>query len=340
MNYNYINFNTNKHFNINQNNICNNCGKYGHLFNQCKLPIISYGIIAFRYNKTIIENLNDKTINENFNDKTINNYYEEKIKERDKENNIEYLMIRRKDSFGFIDFVRGKYSLNNIIQLQNIIDEMSNYEKEKILNLNFNDLWVEMFGRNNKYKNEENISSKKFELIKKGFILGEQNDLLTSSIFGKKIVFCKNCKIKIENENNEKEINLEKMIKQSNTFWNETEWEFPKGRKMFKETDLECALREFEEETGIKKQYLQIIENILPFEETFIGSNYKSYKHKYYLAFIKDDVNLSNFQKSEVSNLEWKNINNCLRDIRPYNFDKINLIININKVLQEYRLYI
>ena len=29
-------------------NICNNCGKQGHMFNQCKLPIISYGIIVFR----------------------------------------------------------------------------------------------------------------------------------------------------------------------------------------------------------------------------------------------------------------------------------------------------
>ena len=30
------------------NHLCNNCGKYGHLFHQCKLPITSYGIILFR----------------------------------------------------------------------------------------------------------------------------------------------------------------------------------------------------------------------------------------------------------------------------------------------------
>ncbi len=30
------------------NNACNNCGKQGHSFHQCKLPITSYGIIAFR----------------------------------------------------------------------------------------------------------------------------------------------------------------------------------------------------------------------------------------------------------------------------------------------------
>ena len=30
---------------------CNNCGKKGHLYNQCKLPITSLGIIAFRFNQ-------------------------------------------------------------------------------------------------------------------------------------------------------------------------------------------------------------------------------------------------------------------------------------------------
>ena len=29
---------------------CNNCGNYGHVFYQCKRPITSIGIIAFRKN--------------------------------------------------------------------------------------------------------------------------------------------------------------------------------------------------------------------------------------------------------------------------------------------------
>ena len=46
-------------------------------------------------------------------------------------------------------------------------------------------------------------------------------------------------------------ITLKDLIDKSTTRWEETEWEFPKGRRNFKEKDLECALREFEEETGI-----------------------------------------------------------------------------------------
>jgi hypothetical protein len=78
----------------------------------------------------------------------------------------------------------------------------------------------------------------------------------------------------------------------------------------------------------------------MPLEEIFIGSNHKSYKHKYYLAYMDKTVDvLYNYQKSEVSKLEWKTIDECLESIRSYNLDKKTLIININKILQEYRLY-
>jgi 8-oxo-dGTP pyrophosphatase MutT (NUDIX family) len=259
-------------------NICNNCGKQGHSFHQCKLPITSYGVIVFRSS----------------------------------EKGLQFLMIRRKDSFGYIDFIRGKYSPYNIYQINNIINEMSILEKQRILTESFPKLWNDMWGEtsNTQYKNEEQLSCKKIDLIREG--------------------------ININNEI----INLSTIVKNSTTNWKETEWEFPKGRRNFKEKDLDCALREFEEETGISYSKITIIENILPFEEIFIGTNHKSYKHKYFLAYMKEsDDFLQNFQISEVSKLEWKTIDECLEAIRPYNLEKKELITNINKVLEEYRLY-
>ena len=35
-------------------NFCNNCGKHGHLFHQCKVPITSIGIIPIRIVKKYI----------------------------------------------------------------------------------------------------------------------------------------------------------------------------------------------------------------------------------------------------------------------------------------------
>jgi 8-oxo-dGTP pyrophosphatase MutT (NUDIX family) len=221
-------------------------------------------------------------------------------------------MIRRKDSFGFIDFIRGKYSPYNIFQVQNIVNEMSLIEKHEILTNSFDVLWLNMWGNssNIQYKNEEASSSKKMETIRNGVIINNNN------------------------------ITLRNIVENSSTKWNETEWEFPKGRRNHKEKDLDCALREFEEETGISKEKITVVENILPFEEIFIGTNHKSYKHKYFLAYMNEtEENLDNFQITEVSKMEWKTIDNCLESIRPYNLEKIRLITNINKVLQEYRLY-
>jgi 8-oxo-dGTP pyrophosphatase MutT (NUDIX family) len=265
--------------NINTSTVfCNNCGKQGHLFHQCKLPITSYGIIVCRPS----------------------------IK------GLQFLMIRRKDSFGYIDFIRGKYSPYNIYQIQNIINEMSIVEKERIISDSFDDLWNNMWQEtlNTQYKVEYQSSLKKLMLLRNGINISDEI------------------------------ITLKDIIDKSKTSWNETEWEFPKGRRNHKEKDLECALREFEEETGISSDKIVIIDNVLPFEEIFIGTNHKSYKNKYFLAYMNENYNLlNNFQVSEVSKLEWKTIDECLESIRPYNLEKKKLITNINKVLEEYRLY-
>ena len=283
------------------NNICNNCGKYGHLFHQCKLPITSYGIILVNEHK-------------------------------------QYLMIRRKDSFGYIDFIRGKYSPYNIEQIQQSIDEMSIAEKMRIITEPFDVLWKNMWGDScfNRYRSEESASRKKFQIITAGVNNNNNNN---TSLGGPLI------------------ITLSHIVAQSQTRWRETEWEFPKGRRNGQEKDLDCALREFEEETGLPQQCAVVIDNVMPFEELFIGSNHKSYKHKYFLCFYNGNLStgehdplqpyssssqpqsLNNFQKTEVSKLEWKSFEECVQSIRPYHLEKKSVITKINKMLQEYRLY-
>ena len=70
-----------------------------------------------------------------------------------------------------------------------------------------------------------------------------------------------------------REYNLETILKRSNTNWIDAEWGFPKGRRNYQEKDLTCALREFEEETGYNKSSVNIVQNIIPYEEVFTGSN-------------------------------------------------------------------
>ena len=93
--------------------LCNNCGVYGHLFYNCKRPITSFGVICYR----------------------INSY-----------GHIEYLMVQRKDSLGYVDFLRGKYNQNNSFNLSNIIKEMTS-EELKILKIKVFELWNKLWNK-------------------------------------------------------------------------------------------------------------------------------------------------------------------------------------------------
>ena len=123
--------------------------------------------------------------------------------------------------------------------------------------------------------------------------------------------------------------------------WLEPEWGFPKGRRNYKEKDIDCALREFEEETGYSKHNLIFIKNLNPFEEIFTGSNLKSYKHKYFLTYIPytHSINNTNFQKSEIGDMDWFTYDKCLEKIRFYNIEKINILKSINILLQKYNIF-
>ena len=261
------------------NNFCNNCGNKGHIFYQCKQPITSVGIIVFRKNE---QGCN------------------------------EYLMIRRKDSIGYVEFMRGKYNIYSKMYLMNIISEMTLEEKERILNNDFDNLWKQLWGDdiNTQYRGEEKISREKFDSLKQGILI------------------------------NDMEYSIDSLINESTTKWNETEWGFPKGRHNNQEKDLLCALREFEEETGYSRVSINILQNVLPFEEIFTGSNYKSYKHKYYVAIMENILEKSNsYQHTEVSKMEWKTYEDALQLIRPYNLEKKNALARVETMLNKYKLY-
>jgi ADP-ribose pyrophosphatase YjhB (NUDIX family) len=207
-------------------------------------------------------------------------------------------MIRRKDSFGLIEFIQGKYQVHDLPKIQRLIDEMSVDEKHKVLTTPFQELWQNLWGGSSS-RTDEIASSLKFEMLLSGGHLSE-------------------------------------LIENSKTHWRETEWEFPKGRRNYHEKDLDCAIREFEEETGYDRSYLTIIENIIPYEEIFIGSNNKSYKHKYFLANVSNSTcseQNPNHQTTEISKTEWKTIEECLCSIRSYSLEKKKIISSVYEVI-------
>ena len=266
-------------YNNKKNVFCNNCGKIGHLFHQCKVPITSIGVITFR---------------------VING-------------SIEILLIRRKDSLAFVDFMRGKYNLDDLDYIVKIVERMTINEHKTILENDFKTLWSYLWGASltNQYKNEEKMSQIKFEKLKNGYTFN--NNLIT----------------------------INEIINKCKNSYNEPEWGFPKGRRNYQEKDIMCGLREFEEETGYSKDNIIIINNILPLDEIFTSSNYKSYKHKYYIGLFKNFKNPEKlFQTNEISKISWVNIDDAKNYIRDYNVEKKNIIIQLNNLLKTYKVYI
>ena len=134
-----------------------------------------------------------------------------------------------------------------------------------------------------------------------------------------------------------KSFSLNEMIIECNqyTSWDEPEWGFPKGRRNFNETDLNCALREFNEETNINYEDYVLYENIIPLEEEYIGSNKIKYKNVYYIGKIRDNNKElkidpeNNDQISEVKSIKWLSKDECLNHIRDYSDYKMNVVKQI-----------
>lgn len=250
-------------------NKCNNCGKSWHVYKQCKHPITSFGII----------NVNDRN---------------------------QYLMICRKKSLGYVEFIRGKYSLSAPSLLYNLISEMTIQEKQDVVTKSFDELWSDLWKSIPDGSTEEVLSREKFIQLKNGCMI--QNEHVT----------------------------LQSLIDASTTAWESPEWGFPKGRRNNYESDIVCAYREYEEETGYDRQDVDIIKNILPYEEIFTGSNYKSYKHKYFIGRSKNSVQSRPYQDCEVSDLQWLSFDDAMRKIRPYNVERKKVLSMVRDMLNEY----
>jgi len=94
-------------------------------------------------------------------------------------------------------------------------------------------------------------------------------------------------------------------------------WEFPKGKMFENETPVQCALREFEEETNIKKSNVILVKKAGLFEDAFIGNDRRTYQSIYYLGLIHQGADISfsyqpcphgmraDYVSDEVMSIEW-----------------------------------
>ena len=114
---------------------CNNCGKRGHVFKACREPIMSCGLILLNSSKLPV----DKP--------------------------IELLMVRRKDSMAYTEFLRGKYDIEDHEYIRKLFSNMTSDEHLRITSNNFESLWNRHWGEDNIHSKEYENSLKKFDSL-------------------------------------------------------------------------------------------------------------------------------------------------------------------------------
>jgi len=272
-----------------RNQQCTNCGLSSHIFRNCLSPVTSYGVIAVRYMNNTIDTSPFSKNTIIFNDSS----------------SIQYLLIQRKDSLAYVEFIRGKYNPTDEEYIGRLLRGMTSGEHQHILSHSFDELWQNVWGETSgikSHKSDYESSSKKYALISD--------------------------KIKA-------------FINDNPTKWTEPEWGFPKGRRNPYETDMTCASREFQEETGIGRHDFTIIQNTYPISETFFGSNQVHYCHKYYLAIcnngIEVEMNTNNLHMvREIGDIKWCSLDDAISKIRPDNIEKREILLKAGKIMRNF----
>lgn len=175
---------------------------------------------------------------------------------------IELLMIKRRCSYYYNDFVMGHYNRNDEARLIALFNNMSAEEKVTISRLNFSQMWYRVW-----------------------FDIPDRNarDKVAQEHY---IRFMRCKEIFEKNFMNDHGDYLRILLNRSHSC--ETPWEIPKGRKADpKEKDLNAAIREVWEETGLNPdEYVLLGEQ--PLVNTYIYDNTK-YVNTFYIALLKPE---------------------------------------------------
>ncbi len=225
-------------------------------------------------------------------------------------NDLKFLMIRRKHTLGFLEFIRGRYYIDNVDGIIFLFKQMTPEEIKKISSYTFDALWFEVWGNRNKnsHSSEYAMSKEKFSQLS-----DENNGYLPLRFY----------------------------VDNVTPLWDQPEWGFPKGRRNVRESDLSCAVREFKEETGLNDQDFVVLTKINPIEETFTGTNGVRYKHIYYLAIStskkKPFVDKNNrVQSYEIGDIGYFSCEESTGLIRPYHIERLRIVVAVFVYILNY----
>ena len=287
--------------------ICANCGGAGHIYRVCNYPICSFGIICCRVTFDTSRNMLVP----------------------------EYLMVQRKDSLCYVEFIRAKWNPQNRLYIMKLFSSMTPVERERIRSAaSFDVLWYGFWHNDacKSFMKEYNQAKAQFDLLKKGFPMRLALSCERSASGGEVITF-----------------SLDYVLKNTVAEHAESEWGWPKGRRNINESDLKCALREFSEESGMAARDVSVLTYLKPFEEVFNGCNQVRYRHVYYVAVQAGasisangatgsigtaNATLTAMQAQEIRQVAWCSYDDVMKNTREINVERRELFKRVHQLVQ------
>lgn len=246
----------------------------GHGFRECDEPITSYGVILLREPTMPVD-----------------------------PKHVYVLMICRKDSLAFCEFMQGRYEPTATEFVETLLSNMTVLELQRLKVDSFDTLWTALWGKGNDYHSKAYTDSKaKFETIRHT-----------------------------------------PLIQSATSLFVEPEWGFPKGRRHSRENNIACAIREFTEETNIPRDAYVLCKNLVfqeTFKGTN-GVEYRHVYFLAFLRQPTrvDLFNpLTETQKQEVSRVQWVSLSECRLRVRPHYKERFELLDSFERSLNTFDL--
>lgn len=234
-----------------------------------------------------------------------------------KTNEPEVLMIKKKYTYAFFDFVFTRYNKNDNNRLKKLFNQMSYSEKIDILQLDFDKLWCRIrltIPIKSKIQSE----------------MAEYNTYIT-----KKKRFNWNF------VDSDKGKRLKRLI--NGTMSIDALWEIPKGRPNTGEKPINTALREFKEETDISINKFTFLVHIKPIVTVYTSNNI-TYKHTYFMAVANKfnwnpTINFSSYeQMMEIECIDWVSFNEAKYLNMKHVITHVRMICLLKKIFNLFKL--
>jgi 8-oxo-dGTP pyrophosphatase MutT (NUDIX family) len=242
-------------------------------------------------------------------------------------NNPEILLIKKRYTYYYCNFILGHYKKYNNKQLQFLFGNMTFAEKLDILSMNFNNMWYRLWLFDPEKNYEINTAVKHTDYA------GNDTSRNLKCYFRKKNKF-ENIFVRDGGRR------LKKLIDGSTN--SVAPWEIPKGGKNLDETDLDCAKREFEEETGIYSDKYLILWDIKPVIVSHKDGD-TIYKSVYFLATFNPNSTWqpkvrfdTSKQLTELEQVQWISLNE-INFLNLNEKSKIRILTTFKKIIYKFK---